>query len=623
MVVVLMVVLMISAFVGISIRFSTQHNRIAARQRDMMESLAAADGAMEYAFAVWKDVVRGNGMRAPTTTQVLNDQRVRNMQAPNNTAFSPAKELAITGNTVGNFTVTATDPWGTPAADPNAVSRYTVSVDGYPGWKGFAYFYKTSVRTTGPRTLTGPAPVTAGVTRYFSLTNVPLFQAAIFYMDDLEIHPGALMTIKGLVHTNANLYASGFAKLQFLGNVSYVNSFNESALNYDWTGSGSTDLPTMTPYWSDDRQTGTSTQRATQLSAVDRIEPFGKKPQELFNTTDTNPNNDGFHEWIEPPVAGQPDPQEIADQRLYNKAGLRIQIDSSKAITALDRITVTDGYGNPLTAAQDTAVKTAIEASTTIYDWREGNGQPNVASGNVKVTNVDMKKLNTAIGTINGFNGVVYVYDVATGKNAIRLKNGATLTRDLTVASVNPVYVQGDYNTGWGGTGTTHDPNYVPSNDNGGNTNGTESPVVPGYAKKSAAIIADAVVILSNNWNDTNSTKTVGNRQATPTTVNAAMMTGQVPTNYNNNGLASGGAHNFPRFLEQWYNANTQQFVDFTYYGSMVEAFNSKTFTGGWRTGNVYVWPNRKWNYEEQFNTNPPPGTVQATKFSRGRWERL
>jgi hypothetical protein len=234
-----------------------------------------------------------------------------------------------------------------------------------------------------------------------------------------------------------------------------------------------------------------------------------------------------------------------------------------------------------------------------------------------------VKKFNTALAGISGFNGVLYIKDIAAGKNGIRLKNGANLAGDLTVVSDNAIYVQGDYNTGWGGAGATHDPNYVPSNDNGGNTNGTESPIVAGYTKKSAAVIADAVMILSNNWNDANSSKTIGSRVATPTTVNAAIMAGNVPTNYNNNGLASGGAHNFPRFLEGWYNSGTQTYVDFTYYGSMVQAFASKSFTGGWRTGNVYIWPNRKWNYEDQFNTNPPPGTVSATKFSRGRWERM
>src|SRR6266550_1457459 len=88
---VLIVVLVTSALVGISVRFSMQHNRLASRQRDMMESLAAADGAMEYVYAVWKDIVRGSGMRAVTTTQLIDDQRIKNLQAANNATYSPAQ----------------------------------------------------------------------------------------------------------------------------------------------------------------------------------------------------------------------------------------------------------------------------------------------------------------------------------------------------------------------------------------------------------------------------------------------------------------------------------------------------------------------------------------------------
>jgi hypothetical protein len=623
LVAVLIVVFVTAALVGVTIRFSSQNNRLAARQREVMSSVAAADGALEYAYAVWKDTIRKGGMRAPTTTQLNADQRIKDLQLADNSAKSPAQELSSSHNAFSNFTLASTDPWGTVAPDPSIATSYSVAVDGYPGWKGNAYFYKAMVKAKGPKTPGMSSAPAATISRYFSLTNVPLFQAAIFYMDNLEIHPGALMSIRGLVHTNANLYAAGYAKLQFLGNVSYVGSFNESAPGIgDWTGAGTGETPTITPYWRDDKQSSTSTEKAKQLSPVERIEPFGKKPAELFSTTDSNPNNDGFHEWIEPPVTGQTDPPEIADQRLYNKAGLRIKVDSSKAVTSPDRVSVTNGFGNALTSSQDTAVKAALEASVNIYDWREGNGEPGVSSGNVRVTSVDIKKLNTALAAINGFNGVVYVYDVATGKIAIRLKNGANLNADLTIASVNPVYIQGDYNTGWGGTGTTHDPNAVPANA-GGNLDGLESPIVPGYSKKSAAVIADAVVVLSNNWNDANSTKSLSNRIATHTTVNAAFMAGDVPTNYKNNGIASGGAHNFPRFLEQWYNSGTSQFVDFTYYGSMVQAFTSQTFTGAWRTGNVYVWPNRKWNYEDRFTANPPPGTVGATTFARGRWERM
>jgi Tfp pilus assembly protein PilE len=279
LVAVLIVVFVTAALVGVTIRFSSQNNRLAARQREVMSSVAAADGALEYAYAVWKDTIRKGGMRAPTTTQLNADQRIKDLQLADNSAKSPAQELSSSHNAFSNFTLASTDPWGTVAPDPSIATSYSVAVDGYPGWKGNAYFYKAMVKAKGPKTPGMSSAPAATISRYFSLTNVPLFQAAIFYMDNLEIHPGALMSIRGLVHTNANLYAAGYAKLQFLGNVSYVGSFNESAPGIgDWTGAGTGETPTITPYWRDDKQSSTSTEKAKQLSPVERIEPFGKKP---------------------------------------------------------------------------------------------------------------------------------------------------------------------------------------------------------------------------------------------------------------------------------------------------------------------------------------------------------
>ena len=107
----------------------------------------------------------------------------------------------------------------------------------------------------------------------------------------------------------------------------------------------------------------------------------------------------------------------------------------------------------------------------------------------------------------------------------------------------------------------------------------------------------------------------MSSRTATATTVNTAILAGDVPSN-STTGQASGGAHNFPRFLENWNNVN------FNYTGSLVEAFNSTEFTGPWQTGNVYYWPNRNWNFDTNFLTNQPPGTPQGVLFSRGRWQR-
>ena len=117
--------------------------------------------------------------------------------------------------------------------------------------------------------------------------------------------------------------------------------------------------------------------------------------------------------------------------------------------------------------------------------------------------------------------------------------------------SANPVYIQGDYNTGRG-----YDLNEDGNPDNGVNppSNNTSSdPTQPAslrvYNRAPCSVLADAVTILSNKWDD-------GAAGTTPpaynTTVNTAIVAGIVPTNAYGDGNYSGGAENFPRFLEAW-----------------------------------------------------------------------
>jgi hypothetical protein len=221
-----------------------------------------------------------------------------------------------------------------------------------------------------------------------------------------------------------------------------------------------------------------------------------------------------------------------------------------------------------------------------------------------------MAKVNAAMqpgGSLNGkLNGVIYASDstVASGRRGVRLKNGAVMPPGgLTVVTDNPCYIQGDYNTG--SKGTTQPESNLPNGDPTKNT-------VPGYQKQSSAVVADAVQILSNAWLDANSYKAVDQRKATPTTVNVAIVSGIVPTEGSN---YSGGAENFPRFMEKW-GPNTT----FTYYGSMVELYNSLQNVGKWQSGNVYDPPRRKWYFDRQFYTDPPPGTLSLISFKRGRW---
>ena len=202
------------------------------------------------------------------------------------------------------------------------------------------------------------------------------------------------------------------------------------------------------------------------------------------------------------------------------------------------------------------------------------------------------------------WNGVLYIVDTSasangiTTKRAIRLKNGATLPNGgLTVASANPVYIQGDYNTG--STGSTK-----PLSNSGDPT----QPTVPGYTCKPAAVIGDAVMILSNSWTDALSGSLTA---ASSTTVNTAVVSGIVPSG---NGYYSGGVENFPRFLENWSNKSL------TYYGSMIELYNSQQNIGRWGAGNVYSPPIRAWYFDTNFLSSPPPGLLASYNYLRSRW---
>jgi hypothetical protein len=196
---------------------------------------------------------------------------------------------------------------------------------------------------------------------------------------------------------------------------------------------------------------------------------------------------------------------------------------------------------------------------------------------------------------IAGWNGVIYVSDTSanqTGglpKRGVRLKNGSTLPAGgLTLVSDNPVYVQGNYNTA-----------------------GTRQP---------SAVIGDAVMILSQNWNDANSSADInsGSRNATNTTVNTAILAGITPTDPSlspSKTAYSGGVENFPRFMENWNG------VTFTYNGSMVELFASKQAIGRWgSSAETYNPPTRNWAYDPMFRTNPPPGSLFTTTYIKQRW---
>jgi hypothetical protein len=428
----------------------------------------------------------------------------------------------------------------------------------YQGLSGYAATYRV---ISYAQSILGQNKPTAAVQQDIQLAIVPVFQFTIFYNMDMEINPGPNMTIKGRVHSNGNLYAQPQAQLTFQGDVT-------SAMKI--IADKSPDDPTI-------RTPGTITFNGEHDGGVNSLNmPLG-----------TNNSASAVHAIIDIPPNGESPNSTMGQQRLYNQADLIILVYDDH----VDTHGGNNNNGNGANVLWSDA-KTFVSTNTSFVDNREAK--------TIKVTQIDVGKMNTWFQGQNKVKGLnsVYVADLRTQNSVtepgIRLINGQTLlTGGLTVATPDPLYVQGNYNV---------DPSQVKTS----NTSKSQP----------AALVADSINVLSGNWSDSNAA-TLSKRVATDTTVNAAFLAGIVPSN---GSYYSGGVENFPRFLESWSGKS------FTYNGSMVVMFPSQVGTGPWKgTGsfyNIYDPPTRDWNFDVNYS-NPnklPPITPSVRTAIRGQW---
>ena len=167
----------------------------------------------------------------------------------------------------------------------------------------------------------------------------------------------------------------------------------------------------------------------------------------------------------------------------------------------------------------------------------------------------------------------------------------------ITIVSDQAAYVTGDFNS----------PNAI------GGANG----------KQPAAVIADSINVLSNNYfqripasgvrtNDRQSIDLMdgGTRNATTTTIHTAFIGGVDDTIAGGGATGyNGGLENYPRFHENWSGQTLN------YLGSFVSLGNPTHVNGPWLgvgdTYNIYNPPVRNWNYDADFNDarNLPPLT--------------
>jgi hypothetical protein len=661
LVVTVSVVATILALLGAAMSYTEHISRMAQRSRKTALAMEIADGHLEYLFSSWRNIYRttwttwSSNQASGGTDYALLGTNFFFTNCPTctvQTAASPAPTPlqymtpsatpapiptppssyfpAASSYTLTQYRIQAVDPMidlcgpdTTPC--PSGTSEMAVKETSFgsgsftalpadqippaaygPNTWQYSFFYLAAVDVTVP-SMTGT--VTAKVRRVFEKRFDNPWTYAMFYNDDLELQPSAAMTVDGPIQANGNLYI-GTSNLTTLDRVSYGGSYVNGYSPNDGQHSGSPTAPNFAG--------------SLPPSQQPPFLPFGWNLN--INNADGTTNNDSYHELIEVPASGT-DP--LGNVRYYNQAGIKVLIDSSNNVTyynAAGTVVSTSSSGNDKQIAL--LLNSAITKNQGLWDPRENTY--------VRAANVDVGVLKTAIdaGTITGFNGVIYIADTTTNgtvvtsklggtsnnvnttERAIRLVNGTILpsgkssvsnVAGLTVVSANPVYIQGNYNTGG---------NSPPSN------SGTYTdPDVTGYTRKAAAVVGDSVNVLSGAWSDVNSPNGIASRVATNTTVNAALVSGIVPSGSSGSNY-SGGGENFVRFLEDWTGKS------FTYYGSMVELYKSTQGTGVWNGSGltVYKAPGAHIYYDPNFGTytSTPPGKLQlAAYLQQQRWYQI
>jgi hypothetical protein len=395
----------------------------------------------------------------------------------------------------------------------------------------------------------------------FETALVPIFQFAVFYNNDLEIAPGPAMTLMGRVHTNGNLWLQAGASLYIDSYVSAAGHIyhgrkgaggvaNGDVLIRDTNGNyvsmrdGAGWLDSNDPYWYD------SSVARWQGRVQDSAHGQPKLNIPLTGSAAGDP-----HKLIERGT-GNPDSYEhkatlkFIDRQAFKKVG-GVWMDVTGDMISRGIITFTDDK---------------------FYDGREK-------------TTVDCMELDISKLYSEGYapdNGVIYFSDQTSDFPALRIRNASILGAGLTIASENPIYTLGDFNS---------------------------------VNKKPAALMGDAITFLSSAWDDSKSWGSVSNRVAVNTTVNVSYLTGNTettPSNYN------GGFENLPRFLEKWSGKG------FTWRGSAVNLWNSVQANSNWSYGSYYTAPIRDWAFDLDLEdpNNMPPETPAVRVFQRVGWQQ-
>ncbi|HTB86086.1 MAG TPA: hypothetical protein VK742_20740 [Candidatus Sulfotelmatobacter sp.] len=449
------------------------------------------------------------------------------------------------------------------------------------------------------------------------LAMVPLNTWAIFYNGLLEFTQCATMTVNGRVQANGPIYVGTSASLTFNSGVSCTHTLTAPLV--DGLGSGWT--PNNPSTWN------------TTFNATP-----GYTTNVASVTVSLNMTNSHF--LIDIPPAGESPSSQTGMQRLYNQAQmvllvtnsptgtnpmitLTVQTSVNGAEPGADTVPAVISYTNATPGVLASNLD-FLSLTNTTYDQREEKTnlftQIDIGQFSTWIsTNSSVQSILPAVNT--QYPTILYVADrrntAATQLASVRLVNGAQLPANgnigFTVATPNPLYVWGNYNVQ---TATSA------ANASAATTN--TAATVP------AALMSDSLTILSSSWTDsqgftTYSQSATADNASASETINAAIVTGTVPSTGTSGTTFSGGVHNLPRLLEDWSSS------DLWLNTSILRLWDSDMATNQFRNpagfspapvNPFYNPPTRHFSFDPNF-LNPskvPPGIPVALVPIRFDW---
>jgi len=411
---------------------------------------------------------------------------------------------------------------------------------------------------------------------------IPIFQFGIFYEKDLEITNGPRLDFAGWVHSNGRIYLSS--------NNQYFQDLITTPLQLYHDRKDRHDVKNGV-YIQDASATD------VQLAFDSRDTPVANDFRARSNTDfDDRLQTDAYGvDSLKVPLPTGMDPITVMAPRVLADGALEQQAKFAWKADWYIRIPM-DVLANPadlcdeMISVRDAGLVLPTVAQcqnifTLSYDkWYEGREERYV-----DVLDVDMGQLFAWAGSDSTrISNIMYYTFEGTSPDPqgdgdypiVRLRNAATLGNPITTATEHPLYVEGNYNSGF----------WQPS-----------------------ALVGDAITFLSGSWSDAAHLAATQIRPgASATTVYAAVLAGHsgTPCDHEDTGCGTtspygGGLENFPRFLESWSG------VTLFYRGSLVSLHFSQQGSGLWNNGPYYRPPGRDWAFDLRFEdpANLPPGT--------------